>query len=59
MQDSFEEKGSGYGRTYNYHGLPVRIDFILADEGIEVKSHKNFNVKYSDHFPVMASFSLE
>ncbi len=59
MLDSFEEKGSGYGRTYNFHGLPVRIDFILFDEEITIKGHKNFNVKYSDHFPVMATFSLD
>ncbi|WP_298505887.1 endonuclease/exonuclease/phosphatase family protein [uncultured Maribacter sp.] len=58
FQDTFIEKGSGYGRTYNYHGVQVRIDFILADKEFNVQSHKNFNVKYSDHFPVMASFSL-
>ncbi|WP_298488484.1 endonuclease/exonuclease/phosphatase family protein [uncultured Maribacter sp.] len=59
LKDTFEEKGSGYGRTFNFHGLPIRIDFILAEEELKVKSHKNFDVKYSDHFPVMASFSLE
>ena len=59
MQDTFEEKGTGYGRTFNFHGLPVRIDFILADKEFKVKEHKNFDVKYSDHFPVMASFSLD
>ncbi len=58
MLDTFEEKGSGYGRTFNFHGLPVRIDFILADKEFRVMAHKNFDVKYSDHFPVMASFSL-
>ena len=59
LLDSFEEKGSGYGKTYNYHGLPVRIDFILAEETLRVQSHKNYKVKLSDHFPVMASFTLE
>jgi len=57
-KDSFEEAGRGYGRTYIFHGLPVRIDFILADPELGVTSHKNFDLKYSDHFPIMASFRL-
>ena len=56
MQDSFIEEGSGYGRTLNYLGIPLRIDFIMADRSFEVKEHKNYNVKFSDHYPIMASF---
>lgn len=59
MNDTFQEKGFGLGSTYNFKFLPFRIDFILADPGIEIKSHKNFNVKLSDHTPVMASFRLK
>ncbi len=58
LQDSFLEAGTGYGRTLKFHGLPVRIDYILADKGFKVTSHKNYDVVYSDHFPVMASFQL-
>jgi endonuclease/exonuclease/phosphatase family metal-dependent hydrolase len=58
-QDTFIEKGSGYGRTLNFHKIPMRIDFILADKAFEVKSHKNYDVVYSDHYPVMASFELK
>lgn len=57
--DSFDEKGTGYGRTFVFHGIPARIDFILADPTFEVTSHQNFDQKYSDHFPIMASFRLE
>jgi vancomycin resistance protein VanJ len=57
-QDTFIEKGKGYGRTLDFHKVPVRIDFILADQVFEVKSHKNYDVKYSDHYPIMASFKL-
>ena len=59
LQDTFLEAGSGYGRSYDFHGLPFRIDFIFADESFEVKTHVNYNVEYSDHFPVMASFELD
>ncbi len=58
-QDTFMEKGSGYGRTLNFHKVPVRIDFILADPAFEVKSHKNYDEEYSDHYPIMASFELK
>ncbi|MCM4168999.1 hypothetical protein KCTC52924_00237 [Arenibacter antarcticus] len=58
MQDSFLEQGSGYGRTYNFKYYPVRIDFIFLDKAFEVKAHKNFDVKLSDHFPLMASFNI-
>ena len=59
MRDSFLEKGTGYGRTYNFKYYPVRIDFILIDKAFEVKAHKNYDVKLSDHFPVMASFKID
>lgn len=59
MADTFIEKGKGLGRTYDLFGVPFRIDFIFADKGIEIKSHKNYDEKLSDHFPVMASFSLK
>ncbi len=59
MQDSFIEAGSGYGRTFNFLNIPLRIDFIMADSSFEVTAHKNYNFKYSDHYPVMASFRLK
>ncbi len=57
--DTFLEEGAGLGRTYNLMGLPLRIDFIFADDHFEILSHKNYDDKFSDHFPVMASFRLK
>ncbi len=59
MNDTFLEKGFGLGSTYNFKFLPFRIDYILVDPEIEIKSHKNFDVQLSDHTPVMASFRLK
>ena len=59
MWDSFLEEGTGYGRTYNFKYYPVRIDFILVDKAFDVRAHKNYDVKLSDHFPVMASFRID
>ena len=58
LQDTFQEKGSGYGRTYNFKYYPVRIDFILVDKSYEVVSHQNYDAKLSDHFPVMTSVNF-
>ncbi|MEB8329589.1 endonuclease/exonuclease/phosphatase family protein [Flavobacteriaceae bacterium KMM 6897] len=58
MKDTFMEMGQGYGRTYNFKFLPLRIDFILVEDEMEVLAHKNYDVKLSDHFPVMASIKL-
>ncbi len=59
MVDTFEESGSGFGGTYNFLGFPFRIDFILADPEFNVQTHTNYDVEFSDHFPVMASFRLK
>lgn len=59
LTDSFLEKGKGFGRTYDLLGFPIRIDFILSDPAFEVMSHKNFNEKLSDHYPVMATLRLK
>ncbi len=58
MQDAFNQKGNGLGETYNFLGIPLRIDFILSDPKWEVSAYKSYEVRYSDHFPVMASFRL-
>nr|WP_298793743.1 endonuclease/exonuclease/phosphatase family protein [uncultured Allomuricauda sp.] len=59
LQDTFLEKGKGFGRTYNLLGFPMRIDYIFADSDFEVISHENFDVKLSDHYPVMSTLRLK
>lgn len=59
MKDTFLEKGSGFGKTYNLLGFPLRIDYILADPVFEVVSHQNFDEKLSDHYPIMATLRLQ
>ena len=57
-KDTFIEAGKGFGKTYSFQKYPLRIDFILVDEEIEVNEHQNFDVKLSDHEPVLAKLSL-
>ena len=58
LNDTFLKKGAGFGRTYNLWKIPLRIDYILTDPAFEVVSHKNFDEKLSDHYPVMATLRL-
>ncbi|REE79951.1 endonuclease/exonuclease/phosphatase family metal-dependent hydrolase [Lutibacter oceani] len=56
--DAFEIAGKGFGTTF-YYKFPFRIDFIFTDEKIEVNNYKTYDVKYSDHFPIMARLNFE
>ena len=58
MKDTFDEKGSGFGKTFDLKIVPFRIDFILADKTMEVITHQNFDLRLSDHYPVKASIRL-
>lgn len=55
--DAFTEAGSGFGRTYDFM-FPFRIDFILMDKAFEINNFKTLDEKYSDHYPIIARFSL-
>ncbi len=60
LKDSFEEAGEGFGATYKFRYYPARIDYIFADETMEVKEFESFsNFQNSDHFPIMAKLTLE
>ena len=56
--DTFEEQGSGTGKTFYFRYFPLRIDFIFADPGMEVISHKNRYESLSDHYPIMAQLQF-
>ncbi|CDF79999.1 endonuclease/exonuclease/phosphatase [Formosa agariphila KMM 3901] len=58
LNDSFLKKGHGLGTSYNLKGYPLRLDYIFLDKRIEVVSHTNFDIKLSDHEPVLAKFKF-
>ncbi len=53
--DAFAVAGSGTGRTFMFDFIPLRIDFILTDPVFDIIHFKNYNIKLSDHYPVMSS----
>jgi endonuclease/exonuclease/phosphatase family metal-dependent hydrolase len=60
LKDSFEEAGKGFGATYKFRYYPARIDYIFADETMEVKQFESFSeFQNSDHYPIMAKLSMK
>ena len=60
LDDTFEEAGKGFGKTYNFKYYPARIDYIFADSNMKVKSFESFpEFQNSDHFPIMTRLSIE
>ncbi len=58
MKDSYLERGDGLGITLRLRLLPFRIDYVLTAPDFEITEHENFDVRYSDHYPIKASFRL-
>lgn len=59
LNDAFVEAGNGFGRTFDFKFFPVRIDFVLVDDGFNINAFKTFDVQYSDHYPIMAKVKLK
>lgn len=60
LNDTFEEAGNGFGKTYNFKYYPVRIDYIFADAKMKVKDFQDFSeFENSDHYPLMTRLSME
>lgn len=58
LKDTYKEAGNGFGRTYNLKFLPARIDFIFSDKDFSINGFKSYEEYYSDHYPIMATLSL-
>ena len=52
-KDAFLEAGTGFGKTFDYP-FPMRIDFILTSNDMDVNQFETFDEKLSDHFPIQA-----
>jgi len=60
LADAFVKKGTGLGRTYRSISPTLRIDYIFYDEtALEIEGYDRPDVALSDHFPVIANFSLK
>lgn len=59
LADAFIAKGSGVGRTYQHIFPTLRIDYIFFDDtALKAEGFEKPNVGLSDHYPIIANFSL-
>jgi len=58
LNDVFELKGFGFGSTYDFKFMPIRIDYIFISHSISPKYFKIYNLKLSDHKPISAFLDI-
>lgn len=58
LKDAFREKGKGYGNTFNGDLPPMRIDYLLFAEEMQVWDFKILKTELSDHYPIVAQFTI-
>ncbi|MHA4741438.1 endonuclease/exonuclease/phosphatase family protein [Dyadobacter sp. MSC1_007] len=61
MANAFEEKGRGFGFTFNQLPYFIRIDHQFYDANrLSLTAFKTFSdVKYSDHYPIMGTYRFK
>jgi endonuclease/exonuclease/phosphatase family metal-dependent hydrolase len=55
-KDSFVKAGKGFGATYRTLWPLLRIDYILYPPDLEATTYQVPHVKYSDHYPIIATY---
>lgn len=59
LNNSFTEKGSGFGKTYNGKFPNFQIDYIATSKHLEVLNYKITKAMLSDHFPVRSDLRFK
>ncbi|SEJ72279.1 Metal-dependent hydrolase, endonuclease/exonuclease/phosphatase family [Dyadobacter sp. SG02] len=61
LKNSFEEKGQGFGFSYNHLPYFIRIDHQFFDESkLSVHDFTTYSkIKFSDHYPIMGTYSFK
>ena len=56
-RDSFIDAGKGFGASFSMLQPLLRIDYLLSPKDMKATSHRVIKSKYSDHYPVVATFA--
>lgn len=59
LKNSFREKGSGFGITYNGDFPNFQIDYILTTKHFDIRSYRIIDKKISDHYAVRSDLELK
>ena len=54
--DTFVQAGKGFGATFRSLWPLLRIDYILYPRDLQAVSYEVPKIKYSDHYPVIATY---
>jgi vancomycin resistance protein VanJ len=57
--DTFVEAGIGLGTTFNFSFFPLRIDFIFSDPIFQVNTFNSYDIKLSDHLPIITTLAWD
>ena len=57
LQNAFEKKGVGLGRTFSGIAPTLRIDNIFVDQQYQVNQYVCISKKLSDHFPIITDIT--
>lgn len=55
-RDAFVQAGKGFGATFRTFWPLLRIDYILCPRDLQAVTYEVPKVKYSDHYPVIATY---
>lgn len=58
LKNSFVEKGSGWGVTYNGEFPNFQIDYILSSKAFEIQHYQVLKKKLSDHYAIWSDLKL-
>jgi len=54
FKDAFNEAGTGFGITFWFEFVPMRIDYIFASPFFDVLEFETVGNSFSDHYPIEA-----
>jgi endonuclease/exonuclease/phosphatase family metal-dependent hydrolase len=58
LKNSFQEKGSGLGITYNGDAPNFQIDYVFTSPSFKIDGYKIIKKEFSDHYPIRVNVSL-
>ena len=58
LKNSFQEKGSGLGITYNGDAPNFQIDYVFTSPAFNIDGYQIIKKQFSDHYPIRVNVSL-